>query len=1184
MRRSIQFSGRVCGLVLLWLLASTVAPAAQDFRGLIEGKVTDNTGGAVPGATVTIIHGETNVATTAVTNETGSYTAPFLNPGTYAITVELQGFKKTERKGVEVRVGDRLALDFKLEVGGVEETITVASTTPLLETRTASAGQVIDEKRIALMPLSDGNPFVLARLATGIAYTGDLKFSRPFDNGGTSSVTADGAAGGNEFSLDGAPNMANGRRVAFTPPAGAVAEFKVETATFDAQQGHTAGATINVTMKGGTNSLRGDGYYHYRDEKLSSNDFFLERAGRPKDQLDYKRYGFNVGGPVRLGFYNGRDRTFFFSSVEWLYDKFPEPGQFTVPTEAQRNGDFSALLAQGIRIYDPATAVRRADGRVERQPFPNNIIPQTRISPIAREILKYYPLPNQSGDALGLNNYLSTNQRGDDFYSMNFRVDHVINDAQRFFVRYNRNNRVEYRGNWTGEINGVRPTGNFLYRINDAVNLDHVWTISPSTLLNVRGGWSRFQEPSIRQHQGIFDPASLGFPTSTTQYFGDNLYFPRIEMDNDTFADLGDTFAGGTNFSIYSFQPTLTRIMGSHTLRAGYDFRIYKQDATPSVHSAGQYTFARGSVLTRQLDNSSQAVTGQDLAALLLGLPSGGLIDRSPDSFNTLMYQGLFFQDDWKITDKLTLNLGVRYEYEGAPTESEDRNVRGFDATTDLAISAAAEAAYARNPMPLLPASQFNVAGGLRFAGDGGRGFYIADKNNIQPRVGLAYQWNPKTVVRAGWALYTVPQIFDDVIRQSGYAQSTTIVPTLDQGVTIQATLANPFPNGVATPPGNAAGADTFVGRQLDRFTDNIDFKNGQAMRFAVSVQRELPGSWVLEAAYVGNRGFDLTTTTGQQVEQNPVPNQYLSTSPVRDQATIDFLTGTVANPFQGLLPGTNLNGATIARQQLLRPYPQFADIQGRMYDGSSRYDAGQFRLEKRFSKGYTMLATYTISRFKEKNRRLNAGDTVYEERLADTDLPHRIVLNGIYELPFGRNRRWGADSNAIVNGLIGNWSVSAWWNWQSGRANLGDFNGLGNVYYNGDINQLKTDFSRDVSQPMFDTAGFYFSDAAVQTNGVVDPAKQRADTRIQLANNLRTLPTRPENFRGPTYTNVDMSFVKGIDFGRFRAQVHFELYNALNDVFYNNPNLDPRSTEFGRVTSQNNLPRNFQIGMKVLF
>ena len=262
---------------------------------------------------------------------------------------------------------------------------------PLLETRSGSAGQVIDEKQIALMPLSDGNPFVLARLAPGVAYHGDLKFSRPFDNGGTSDFTADGGPGRNEFTLDGSPNMANGRRVAFVPPAGAVQEFKVETATFDAQQGHTAGATVNVTLKSGTNRVRGDAYYHYRDEVLSANDFFLERAGRPKDDTGYKRYGFTAGGPVALGkLYDGRNKTFFFTAFEWLYDTFPEPGQFTVPTEAQRNGDFSALLSQGIVIYDPLTAVRRADGRIERQPFPGNIIqarPLQRDRPELHELL-----------------------------------------------------------------------------------------------------------------------------------------------------------------------------------------------------------------------------------------------------------------------------------------------------------------------------------------------------------------------------------------------------------------------------------------------------------------------------------------------------------------------------------------------------------------------------------------------------------------------------------------------------------------------------------------------------------------------------------------------------------------------------------------------------------------------------
>ena len=405
MRRYVSFAA-----LALALFVGAAGADAQDFRGAITGRITDPQGGRLPGATITVTHVATNVVTTTTTDSDGGYSLSYLAPGIYKVTVELSGFKKAAREGVEVRIGDRLELAMILEVGNFEETVSVAADAPLLDTRSGSAGQVIDEKRIALMPLSDGNPFVLARLAPGVAYHGDLKFSRPFDNGGTSDFTASKETGHNEFTLDGSPNMANGRRVAFVPPAGAVQEFKVETATFDAQQGHTAGATVNVTLKSGTNKIRGDGYYHYRDEVLSGNDFFLERAGRPKDDTGYKRYGFTAGGPAVLGkLYDGRDKTFFFTAFEWLYDTFPEPGQFTVPTAAQRSGDFSALLSQGITIYNPLTAVRRADGRIERLPFAGNIIPANRISPIGRNYVNFLPAPNQAGDAQGRNNYITPN-------------------------------------------------------------------------------------------------------------------------------------------------------------------------------------------------------------------------------------------------------------------------------------------------------------------------------------------------------------------------------------------------------------------------------------------------------------------------------------------------------------------------------------------------------------------------------------------------------------------------------------------------------------------------------------------------------------------------------------------------------------------------------------------------------
>ena len=1170
MRRSVSLAA----LALALFVCAPVVDA-QDFRGAISGRITDAQGGRLPGVTVTATSIATNVPSSTTTDAAGDYLIAYLTGGTYRVTVELAGFKKIVRE-VEVRIGDRLSLDMSLEVGQLEETVTVAADTPLLETSSGSAGQVIGEKQIALMPLSDGNPFVLARLAPGVAYHGDLKFSRPFDNAGTSDFTADGGPGRNEFTLDGSPNMTHGRRVAFVPPANAVQEFKVETATFDAQQGHTAGATVNVTLKSGTNTFKGEGYYHYRDEALSGNDFFFEQAGRPKDDLGYKRYGFSIGGPVALGkLYDGRNRTFFFGAFEWLPDQFPEPGQFTVPTAAQRAGDFSALLSQGIVIYDPLTAVRRADGRIERQPFPGNIIPTNRLSPIALEALQYYPMPNQAGDAQGRNNYISGNARGDDFYSMNYRVDHNLTDKQRLFVRYSRNDRREYRGNWIGEINGISPIGNYLFRINDAINADHVWTMTNSSLLNVRASWSRFKEPNQRQHQGIFDPASLGFPSSTTQYFGSNKYFPLFDLDQ--YADIGQNFAGAQNSSIWSFQPTWTLMRGQHTFRSGYDFRVYNNEQFPDVHSAGSYVFNRGAVLTRQLDNSPAAAIGQDLAALVLGYPSGGTIDRSADRFNQVLYNGLFFQDDWKVTSKLTVNLGLRWEYETAPIERFNRNVRGFDPDATLDITNAAQAAYAASPIPEIPASAFRVRGGLQFASDSDRQTVNPDMNNFQPRLGFAYQANEKTVVRGGYAIYAVPALFDLTgIYQPGFSQGTSLVPSLDTGLTIRATLANPFPDGVAEPPGASLGPNTFVGRGIGRFNDQLDYINGQSMRWVLSVQRELPGQWLVEGAYVASRSYDLTT----DYALNPVPRQYLSTSDVRDQATINYLTANVTNPFRGLLPGEGLNSNTVQRQQLLRPYPQFQNIDVRRYDGSSRFDSVQGRVTRRFRSGYQLDVAYTWSDFKEKVSRLNETDADYEERYQDTHLPHRLVVNGIWEVPFGRGRRFGSDSNAVVNAIAGDWNVSFIWNWQSGRPNMA----MGNVYYNGDITQLKTKYTDDPSQPVFDISGFYFHDAAVQTNGADDPAKQRADQRIRLANNIRTLPSRWDGLRGPRYFNWDMSFVKGFDLGRVRAQFHIELYNAFNNVFYNNPNLDPTNSEFGKVSSQNNVPRNIQIGMKALF
>ncbi len=1158
---------RVC-LSLVLLAAMVAAASAQEFRGAITGRITDESGGTLPGVTVSATHVATNVATTTTTSGEGDYNILYLTPGVYTVTAELSGFKKLVRENVQVRVGDRIGLDLKMEIGRIEETVSVTAESPLLETRSGSQGQVISEKQISLMPLSDGNPFTLSRLVPGVAYTGDLKFSRPFDNAGTSSINADGSTGGNEFSLDGSPNMASGRRVAFVPPAGAVQEFKVSTASFDAAEGHTAGALVNVTLKSGTNRLTGEGYEYMRRDRFSSTDFFVKKAGAAKPKVTYDRPGFHLGGPIDIPHvYNGHDKTFFFGAVEWLYDEFPEPGPRTVPSEAMRRGDLSELLAQNVTIYDPLTA-RQVGARVVRDPFVGNIIPAGRISPIAQQILKYFPLPNQPGNA-GTNNYFSTNPRSDDFYSISTRVDHRISDKQHAFVRYTRNHRRESRGAYFGTVNDVIPTGNYLFRINDGVTADHVYTMSPTTLLDTRVGWQRFQEPNVRQHEGKIDPAALGFPPGVVSLFSGARYFPLIDIGS--FSSIGDNLSSATTHSIYSFQPTLTKIMGTHAVRAGYDLRLYKEYSVNPSRIGGEYQF-RGNY-TRLQDNSSDQF-GQAFASFLLGQPTGGSVDRNGERLNYTLFNGMFVQDDWRLTRKLTLNLGVRYELENATTEAQNRNVRGFDPTAAITIAAAARTAYAARPIAELPVSSFNPQGGLLFATDEHPGFWNTDRNNVEPRVGFAYQVNDKTVIRGGAGMYAVPAIIFGTV-QHGFSQSTSFIASEDLGLTFRANLANPYPGGVLQPIGASKGADTFLGQSIGRFAP-LDAKNGMNGRYLFNIQRELPGQWLVEAGYTGSRGWDVNT----DLDLNPLPAPFLTTSRVRDQANIDFLAQLVPNPFAGLIPGTGLNSATVARSQLLRPYPQFTGVTTNAFDGTTKYHSLQTKLEHRFTKGYYLLVGYTFSRFTERVSKLNATDTSYEERPSGSDTPHRVSISGIWEVPFGKGRRWASQAPRAVDAFIGGWSVQALGQFQTGFPI--DF---GNLYYSGDPTKLKVHYSSNTSVPVFDISGFYFHDAAVQTNGVDDFNKQRQDQRIRLSNNVRYFPSRIDGVRSPMLKTWDISLVKQVRLaGNVRAQFNVEFLNAFNQTYFNNANTDPTNVNFGKVTSQNNLPRDIQLAAKIVF
>ncbi len=1181
------------GTALLFVSALFYSPTiafSQQFRGTILGVVRDPSGAVIHGAQITLTDLATNATLVTETNGEGFYTIEYIAPGRYSLRIDATGFQAMTLENVDIRVGDRLMLDRTLNVGRTDVTVLVTGdSTPLLEKASASLGQVIDRRRIEELPSLDGNPFILARLAPSVVITDvtSLRFTRPFDHNLIASISANGTGSQtSEFTLDGVPNnVAFGRQVAYVPPADAVQEFKVVTSSVNAQEGHSAGAFIDVVSRMGKNRPFGSIYWFNRPESLAANEFFVnanpacdrDSNGRCRGNPQrYDRYGGTFGGPVMVprldsdgpNVWSGKDRVFFFFAYEGLRQVAPTTSTFTVPTPAMRNGDFSALLP-GIVIYDPATAFLTPDGRVERRPFPGNIIPADRISPIGRNFLSYWPLPNlPCANAQCRNNLIAPIPRTDAFNSALVRVDAALTDRHRFFVRYSHNRRNQDIEGFSGVINGVDPTTAAVVRSIDGVAIDEVSTLSTSTLLNTRAGLTRFDSIPSRAAEGVFDATSLGFPPSTTALFRETDYFPQFTVTNFNPNTGGVTFgaplSGRQHFDVFSFEPTLTRVVGAHTLRTGYDVRVYRDDEYPGRNEAGLYVFDAGQVATRQFSDSPAASIGQELAAVLLGQPSGGSIDRNADGHNQLLYHAVFFQDDWNVNARLTLNLGLRWDMELPPTERFNRNIRGFDATSPSPIETAARVAYAANPIPQIPVDAFRVRGGLTFASETNRGFYDADTNNVQPRAGFAYALNPKTVVRGGFAMYSVP-FYIDAVNQSGFSQSTLLVPTVDAGVTFQANLANPFPAGVLQPPGASLGLATSLGQDISVVP--VNRKNGQARRYMVSLQRELPGRVLVDVAFVRNVNYDMRVGG---VDLNPVPRQYLTTLNQRDPAADNFLLAQVPNPFKGLLPGTRFNGATIERQQLLRPFPQFGSIMSERYDGQSFYNALQLRVERRFFHGYTVNGSYTFSRLIEDMSLLNPTDTSFERRISPGDYPNRLVISGIYELPFGKGRRFLSAAGNLLDRLVGGYQLQAIYQYQSGHPLV-----LGDVAYFGDPGALQTDITgQTVSTPgnpnrvVFDTSGFF-------SPGV----------DIRLRNNVRTFPSTFTRFRSQPINQLDGSLIKNVNVAQGRTmQLRIEVINATNSAQFGEPNLDPTSSTFGRVTSQANLPRSIQLGLRFVF
>lgn len=796
----------VASIATAWLSALTVPLLAQESRATILGTVSDPSGARVPGVEIRITNVETNILTTTLCNDSGYYEAPFLIPGRYKVEAELPGFKRYVREGITLAVNQRASIDITLAVGEASEQVTVTADTPLLETTSASAGQVIDNKRISELPLTDANPFVLAALAPGVVWNGTPEFRRAFDNNGTSAISVAGAGNrANEWTIDGVPNT-QGNRVAYVPPADAVQEFKIESTSFDASYGHSAGGTINVSIKSGTNDLHGSLYELHRQNRWNATNWFVNRsfwadvaAGKRSANEErqgsgrYNQLGLTVGGPVRLPkIYNGRDRTFFFFSYNGIYQIQAEPSFYRMPTQAERNGNFSELLARGgsaYQIYNPFTG-KLEGGRVVRQPFPNNIIPSSLISPVAKKYMEFFPLPNNTtGVGVDLsNNYFAANQpRGDDFYSLTNRFDHQISERHKIFVRWHYNNRLEDRSDWTGR--GLMTNG--LIRINSGAAFDEVFTLTPRTILNLTLGWNRFKDGSKRKTDG-YDIASLGFPSYLKEKAGDLQHMPRINISG--MPGIGNSRSNRQWQHVYTAKTSLTRVQGNHTSKTGFEIRVYQGNGLVPGDVGGNFSFSNA--FTKRDSVVSAQQSGLAFAAFLLGVPSSGFVSTNDSVALQNIWWGVHFQDDWRVTRRLTLNLGLRYEYEGATSERFHRFTLGYDFNSPSPIAAAAEAAYAKNPLNELPASQFKLIGGPTYPGVGGNStlMWNGDRNNIMPRLGAAYKVTEKLVIRGGYGIYYNSSIGvqDTTGFFFGYSQPTPLIASTDNGLTFVGLLTPP--------------------------------------------------------------------------------------------------------------------------------------------------------------------------------------------------------------------------------------------------------------------------------------------------------------------------------------------------------------------------------------------------------
>lgn len=1182
--------------------------SAQEFRATISGRVLDATGAFVPNAKVVATNVANNETNEATTNTSGAYSIPFLRPGEYKVTVTAAGFKQATRENLILEVGRIVGVDITLEVGNVTESVNVVAETALLETQTASRVGVVNTVQVSEMPLNSRNPFMLGSMMSGVNFRGAAIWQRPFDNGAIAEWSVNGGRqSNNEFLMDGAPNnaQAGGNNIAYVPIVDAVQEFSVQQNSYDSQYGKTGGGVFNVILKSGTPEFHGVAWEFARRKWMDANTYQNNAIGaeRPAHALD--QYGFQLDGPVYIPKILKKDgpvRLFYLGSFENYREDWPQFLNASYAAPEMRTGDFSRLVdAQGrqITIYDPATG-RQEGANWVRSPFPGNIIPANRISPVARAVSAYMPTPNTTtgGVRYATNNWQnSTYAAQDKFYNLILKFDWNFGDNHRAFFRHASNDRTEDRCD-SGICDGPGQTGQQPFqRINDAYVLDWVTTLSPTLIMNIRGSHNRFIEKGFGRGNVDFDLTSLGLPSSLISQLPSPTYFGRWDFNGYTSMGRYQSINITNN---YNLAANVTKIAGSHTMKFGLDLRRIH---FIQQNSGNILQFTAQTQWTQQQWNQSDPLSGDGYASFLLGGVSGSQ-NYPLYPFFQQWYVAPYFQDDWKVSRKLTLNLGLRWDFNQAPREKYDRINRGFNPTIASPIANQIPA----DMLALYPNLR-NLTGGLEFAGVGGNP-RVVSKNvwtNWQPRVGVAYQLSQKLVARGGYGLYFLNPN-NDYLNTNGFSTSTPLVNTNDDGRTLARTdlLSNPYPGGINLPVGASLGAGTFLGQNYNWFNPRT-FTTPYVHQFSFGFQYQVTNGSTLDISYVGSRSKNLNN----EKDYNIPSASFLRQCNLFTGGNPNFCNELLPNPFRGIeaFRGTNhFTAANLSRYNLNRPFPQFSGnlLERGRNDSQIWYNSLQVNYNVRMGRDLTLIANYTLSKMVEQWGFQDPFNEIPQRGLYFADRPHFFKFSTVYELPFGRGKKLGSNAGGFLNRLISGWQFTTFTTTASGEPN----NLNGNVILLKDPRTVGGDWNGTVDWKKHQVVGWNPCVLRQQNNGVVTPQAFSVargcgtDTNnyawlipadFTPGTNVpgRLTPFRSGQIRKQPLFNIDAGFSKMTAITeRIRFQFRVEAFNLTNYYFFgrdSNFTTDPNSANFGTLFPHlawigNGYPRQVQLGFKVLW